>query len=71
MGKEIRLKFGRRIRKLREKKGWTQEELAYRAELAVRQVQYLESKNPSPAKIDTIEMIAKAFNISCSKLLDL
>ncbi|OGW79329.1 MAG: hypothetical protein A2Z83_09275 [Omnitrophica bacterium GWA2_52_8] len=71
MGKEIRLKFGRRIRRLREKKGWTQEELAYRAGLAVRQVQYLESKNPSPAKIDTIEMIAKAFGISCSRLLDL
>ena len=71
MGKEIRLKFGRRIRKLREKKGWTQEELAYQAEIAVRQVQYLESKNPSPAKIDTIELIAKAFGISCSKLLEL
>lgn len=70
MGKEIRLKFGGRIRRLREKKGWTQEDLAYEAGIAVRQVQYLESKNPSPAKIDTIELIAKAFGISCSRLLN-
>ena len=70
MGKEIRLRFAKRLRQLRERKGWTQEDLAEYADMAVRQVQYLESKNPSPAKIDTIEKLAKAFKISCSKLLD-
>ncbi len=70
MGKQIRLKFGRRIIQLRKQRGWTQEELAEYADLAVRQIQYLESKNPSPAKIDTIEKLAKAFKISLARLLD-
>lgn len=70
MGKEIRQKLADRLRRLRKQKGWTQEELAEYADMAVRQIQYLESKNPSPAKIDTIEKLAKAFRLSCSKLLD-
>jgi transcriptional regulator with XRE-family HTH domain len=70
MGEEIRLRFAKRVRELRQKRGWSQEELAEFADLAVRQIQYLESKNPSPAKIDTIEKLAKAFKITCSKLLD-
>jgi len=71
MGKEIRRKLAKQLRQLRRRKGWTQEELAEYADMAVRQVQYLESKNPSPAKIDTLEKLAKAFKISLSKLLDL
>ncbi len=70
MGKDIRQRFANRLRQLRKRKGWTQEELAEYADMAVRQVQYLESKNPSPAKIDTIEKLAKAFRLSCSELLD-
>ena len=70
MGKDIRLKFANRLRQLRRQKGWTQEELAEYADMAVRQVQYLESKKPSPAKIDTIEKLARAFKLTCSKLLD-
>lgn len=70
MGLQIRLKFGKRLRQPRKKRGWTQEDLAEHADMAVRQVQYLESKNPSPAKIDTIEKLAKAFGITCSKLLN-
>ena len=70
MGKDIRLKFADRLRQLRERKGWTQEALAEYADMAVRQVQYLESKKPSPAKIDTLEKLAKAFKITLSKLLN-
>ena len=70
MDKDIRIKFAIRLRKLRLKRGWTQEDLAEHADLAYRHVQRLESmKNPPPAKIDTIHKIAKAFNISPSKLL--
>ena len=69
MGKDIRLKFDKRLKQLRESKGWTQEELAEYADMAVRQVQYLESKNPSPAKIDTLEKLASAFKIPIWKLL--
>ena len=71
MVKDIRVKFARRLRLLQEKKEWTQEELAEYADLAYRHVQRLESTlNPPPAKIDTIEKLAKAFKISPSKLLD-
>ena len=70
MRNHIRQRFADRLRQLRNRKGWTQEELAEYADMAVRQIQYLESKNPSPAKIDTIEKLAKAFGLSCSKLLD-
>jgi len=67
----IRLKFGKRLRNLRDKRRWTQEELAYRADIAYKHIQRLESKRPSPVKIDTIEKLAKAFRITPSKLLDL
>ena len=71
MAKEVRLKFARHIRKLRTKKEWSQETLAEHAELAYRHVQRLESlKNPPPAKIDTLEKLAKAFKTTPSKLLD-
>lgn len=63
MGRKIRLKFAKRLRQLRKRKGWTQDELAEHSDLAVRQVQYLESKNPSPAKLDTIEKIVSALGI--------
>jgi transcriptional regulator with XRE-family HTH domain len=70
MSKDIRIKFAKRLRKLRKEKNWTQEKLAEYADLAYRHVQRLESiKNPPPAKIDTIEKLAKAFKISPSKLL--
>ena len=66
----IRVRFARRLRKLREKKGWTQEELAEYADLAYRHVQRLEStRNTPPAKIDTIEKLAKAFKVPAWKLL--
>jgi len=59
------------LRELRLKKEWTQEQLAEFADLSYRHVQRLESlKNPPPAKIDTLEKLAKAFKLSISKLLD-
>lgn len=71
MAKEIRLQFARRLRKLRKRRGWTQEKLAEEADLAYRHVQRLESlKNPPPAKIDTLDKLAKAFKIPPSKLLE-
>jgi len=67
----IRIQFAHRLRALRKRAGWTQEELAERADLAYRHVQRLESlKNPPPAKIDTLGKLAKAFKIPPAKLLD-
>ena len=70
MGLEIRRKFGKKIYKLRLQRGWTQEDLAEQADIAVRHIQRLESNAPSPAKIDTIEKLAKAFKVPCSRLFD-
>ena len=70
MGREIRLRFAKRLRALRRRYGLTQEELAERADLAYRHVQRLESlKNPPPAKIDTLEKLARAFKVSPETLL--
>lgn len=71
MDKQIRLKFASHLRKLREKAGLTQEELAFRADVAARHIQRLESqKNPTPAKIDTLVKLAKALGVRPPKLLD-
>lgn len=71
MGINIRIKFGKKLRQLRKKKSWTQEQLAEYADIAYKHVQRLEGKHPSPVKIDTIEKLAKAFRISIPKLLNL
>ncbi|MBU2617048.1 MAG: helix-turn-helix domain-containing protein [Nanoarchaeota archaeon] len=70
MTSDIKLKFAQRLRELRSKYGYTQQQLAELADIDYKHLQRLESKNPSAARIDTIEKLAKAFNISCSKLLD-
>lgn len=59
-----------RIRDLRKKKGLTQEKLSELSGIDYKHIQLLESKNPPAAKIDTIEKLAKAFNIPLNKLLD-
>lgn len=70
MNTAIQKKLAKRIRDLREKAGLTQEGLAGIAGIDYKHIQLLESKNPPAAKLDTIEKLAKAFNISPSKLLD-
>ena len=71
MAENIRIRFAKQLRNLRLKKNWTQEQLAEYANLAYRHVQRLENlKNPPPAKIDTLEKLAKAFKVTPSKLLD-
>ena len=71
MTQDVRIRFAKRLRSLRMRYGWTQEELAERADLAYRHVQRLESlKNPPPAKIDTLDKLARAFRFSLAKLLE-
>lgn len=53
---------------LRKGKGWTQEELANRANIAYKHIQQFEGMTPSPVKIDTIEKIANAFKVPAWKL---
>lgn len=68
--KDIRLQLAARLRLLRAQRGFTQQKLAELAEIDYKHVQLLESKDPSCAKLDTIEKLAKALGMTCSELLD-
>jgi len=70
MGQSIRLRFGRILRQIRRRKGLTQQRLAELADIDYKHIQRLEGKNPTDVKLETIEKLARAFKISCSKLLD-
>ncbi|GEM_PF-1097469 len=67
---EARKKLARRIRELRKKQEWTQQELAEQADLATRHIQRLESKRPPSIELDSIVKISAAFKITPSELLD-
>jgi len=69
MHTDIRLQLAQRLRELREKHNMTQEQLAETSGVDYKHIQLLESKNPSAAKIDTLEKIAKAFKLNVSQLL--
>ena len=66
----IVIKFSRRLRELRKEHKLTQEELAEKADVSYKNVQYLESKNPTCPNLITIYKIAKAFKIKLSKLIN-
>ena len=70
MKDDIRLNFGEKIKKLRKKRGYTQERLAALTDIDYKYIQRIESKNPPAVKIDTIKRIASAFKVPPSKLLE-
>jgi transcriptional regulator with XRE-family HTH domain len=70
MGIEIRLKLGVRLRELRRKHKYTQWKLSDLSDVDYKHIQLLEGKKPCAAKIDTLEKLAKAFNITVSKLVN-
>jgi len=69
METDIRLKLSRRLKELRKEKKLTQERLAELSIIDYKHIQLLESRRAPAAKLDTLEKLAKAFNISVSKLL--
>ena len=66
----IKLKVGKKIKEWRRKCGYTQEKLSEKANTDYKYLQKIEGKNPPNLKVETLEKLAKAFNISISKLLD-
>lgn len=66
----INIRLGERLKDLRRKKKLTQEKLADLAGLEYKYIQRLESKKPSSPTLNTLEKLAKAFNIRISKLID-
>lgn len=70
METDIRLQLSKRIRQLRKKCGYTQQELAEKIGIDYKHLQRLEGNSPPAVRIDTLEKIAKVFDMSCSDLLN-
>ncbi|WP_139182672.1 helix-turn-helix domain-containing protein, partial [Vibrio cholerae] len=56
------------IKKLRERKNWSQEQLATMSGLSVRTIQRIESGNK--ASIESLKSLASVFEVDISKLLE-
>ena len=67
--KNIRFRFGERVRKLRRQKGRSQRVLAKQAGISRSYLQKIEGNNPPGVTVDTIAKIARGFEISASQLL--
>ena len=65
---DITVALGRRIRSLRQSRGWTQEQLAEYSDLHVSYIILLE-KGANRATIETLNKLAKAFRISIAGLV--
>lgn len=65
---EINKKVGLNIRKYREKKGWSQEQLAFEADLHRAYIGQIE-RGEKNIGIRNLDIIAKALNINVSELL--
>lgn len=61
--------LGARIKELRKRQGLTQEQLAEKVDLATRYISLIEVGRSSPS-LDTIESIAKAFEVELKELFD-
>ena len=62
--------FGKHLRKLRKEKGFTQESLAYKADLSLSQIGRIERGEINPT-ISTINHIAKTLNVDTCQLFKL
>ncbi|ABI77277.1 DNA-binding protein [Hyphomonas neptunium ATCC 15444] len=65
---DIRQKFGKRLRQLREERGWSQEEFADRAGLHRTYVSAVERGVRNPT-LSVLERLAKALDIKLSELV--
>jgi len=70
MSRDIKVKFSEQLRRLRQKCGYTQQQLSELADIEYKHIQRLESKRPCDVKISTLKKLAGALNISLSKLMD-
>ena len=70
MAPSIRVRFGRRVRLLRAKRNWYQEDLAAHAGISRSHLSHIERGSPEVC-LDTIEHLAEAFEMDISELLQL
>lgn len=66
---DIRVRLGRNVRKLREAKGWSQEDYADRAGIHRTYVSDIERGRRNPT-VTVVEKLAAPFGVSPSQLID-
>jgi XRE family transcriptional regulator, regulator of sulfur utilization len=64
---DIRIEFGQHLRKLRQERGWTQEELADKASMHFTYIGQIERGVRNPSLVN-LHKLAKALEISGGKL---
>jgi transcriptional regulator with XRE-family HTH domain len=64
----LRAIFARNLRQLRQAKGWSQEEMAARADITANYVSSLEREEYA-ASVDVLEALAAALDVEASALL--
>ena len=70
MSNTINLRFGKKVKGIRQKRGMTQEELAEAIKTSYKYIQRIEGKTPPDIRLSTIERIAKALKTTTAKLID-
>jgi transcriptional regulator with XRE-family HTH domain len=66
---DIRVRLGQNVRRLREEKGWSQEEYADRAGIHRTYVSDIERGRRNPT-VTVVEKLAKALEVEAGRLLD-
>ena len=69
MERDICRQFGKRLVKLRTRRGLTQEALAEKAGISTKYLQNLEGKRPKKATIVSLQKLANGFGMPLWKLL--
>ena len=69
MKENAKSRFGKQVRKLRTKRGWTQTKLARHARISRSYLQKIESKNPPDVTLDVIVKLAHGLGLSCSEIV--
>lgn len=69
MGNGIKIRFAGEVKKQRKKRGFTQQELAARADLEYKYIQRIEGKNPPNLRLETAEKLAKALSSKLSIII--
>jgi transcriptional regulator with XRE-family HTH domain len=62
------MSLGKKIKLLRQEKGWSQDELAFHAQIDGRQVSRYENDKVTPS-VEVVVKLAKAFDVSVDHLL--
>ena len=65
----IRIKLGKKIKRLRKERKYTQDKLSELTDIDYKYLQKIEGKNPPNIRIETIEKFAKALKVKPAELL--